>query len=262
MSILCQASQVSQQSGHSSSERVDLEPKIDVASAVFAETETTIEKDDNMLIIEKDDNMLPISSFDWRPPRELRPNEDEPQLPDLSHAPRGFAVYDEFLWNRGITVDWSRRWGGVANWPHSLEIELDRLKARGPEGISKFYRRLWQHEHRGRHLLYEIQKQTIMTLPPNDEAIMQLWNLQQDQVIVLTRGLTILELTASVAERTMFTIGGDEYVQNMKAAHLSPNTPLYVPSRRKRAVFEWEEREMGREEEEIVTMLSGSTGDE
>ena len=101
MSILCQASQVSQQSGHSSSERVDLEPKIDVASAVFAETETAIEKDDNMLIIEKDDNMLPISSFDWRPLRELRPNEDEPQLPDVSHAPRGFAVYDDFLWNRG-----------------------------------------------------------------------------------------------------------------------------------------------------------------
>ena len=200
---------------------MDVAPEIDADSSVFVETET---------IIENPDNVLPIPSFDWRPPRDLRPNEDEPQLPDLSHAPRGFAVYDEFLWNRAITADWSRRWGGVANWPHSLEIELERLKSRGPEGISTFYRRLWQHEHRGRYLLYEIQKQTIMTLPPNDEAIMQLWNLQQDQVMVLTRGLTIMELTGSMALRHL-SIGGGELDGAVPSALLAPNTALY-PTRR------------------------------
>ncbi len=227
--------------------------EIDADSSGGVETEATIENPVNV---------IPIPSFDWYPARELRPNEDEPQLPDMSHAPRGFAVYNDFLQNRAIAAEWSRRWGGVANWPYSLEIELERLKSRGPEGISKFYRRLWQHEHRGRRLLYDIQKQTIKTLPPNDEAIMQLWNLQQDQVIVLTRGLTILELTVSVAERTMFTIGGDEYVQNMMAAHLSPNTALYVPSRRRPAILKWVERETAGEEEEISTMLFDSTGDE
>lgn len=197
-------------------------------------------------------------SFHWSPPSELCSNGDEPLLQNLELG--GFSDYKSFLWYRGVVSDWTKCWGGMANWPRNLEVELDRARGNGPEAIALFFRRLWNHEHRGRYLLHAIQTQTSSSLPSNPEAIMCLWNLQQDQIIVLTRGLTIIELTASVAEQTMFTIGGDNFMEDFRGAHISPNTTLYRPSRRNQTPNNREQEENDREEEEITLLCT--VGDE
>ena len=116
-------------------------------------------------------------------------------------------------------------------WPEALDTAFQRHKENGPEGVHTFIRKLWYHEERGRQLLHCIQAQRAgISLPSNPEALMMLWNLQQDQVMVLTRGLNIMELTGSMALRHL-SIGGGELDGAVPSALLAPNTALY-PTRR------------------------------
>lgn len=247
-----QASEVSGDLGNAPSERGILPPDIGTTRIVSEEMEEMEASSEN-----GDINMAnSMPSFHWRPPQEIGPNEDETLLQDLSRHSAGFSDYESFLWYRSIISSWSRCWGGMADWPRNLEVELDRARGNGPEALARFFRRMWNHEQRGRFLLHSIQKQTASSLPANPEAIMTLWNLQQDQVIVLTRGLTIIELTALVAERSMFSIGGDSFIEDFQAAHVSANTGLYRASRHNNIANVREQEENGREEEEVTLLCT------
>lgn len=58
---------------------------------------------------------------------------------------------------------------------------------------------------------------------------MALWNLHQDQVMVLARGLTIMELTDSLALFYIHSIGSGEIIGAITSALSARNTPLFSP---------------------------------
>lgn len=192
-----------------------------------------------------------------RTPMDILPNEEEPLLLDLSNVPGGFASHEPFLYYRDIVSRWCMCWGGIEQWPRYLALNLDIAREKGPEAIALFFRRLWNQEQRGRYLLHATQLHTSDTLPSNHQALITFWNLLQEQVKVLTRGLTILELTASITERSMFSIGGDQFLKDVQTAQVAPNTALYSPSRRREKVKHPEQednREQERNEEDSDEM--------
>lgn len=194
------------------------------------------------------------SNFDWRPPTQITPISDDPNLPDKSFQ-NDFGDYEAFLQTRDLVASWSRYWTGMEQWPEALDAAFQRHKQYGPEGVHTFIRKLWYHEQRGRQLLHRIQsRRSGDSLPSNPEALMALWNLQQDQVMVLTRGLTIMELTGSIARRSSFSVGGGELADTIPSTILARNTPLYPPKAHNRET----DRETEQDEEDVERFLISS----
>lgn len=61
----------------------------------------------------------------------------------------------------------------------------------------------------------------------NAQALIQLWHLQEDQVIVITRGLAILELTASISCQMLYTLGAGSFFHSVANTFTDPNTVIY-----------------------------------
>lgn len=170
-------------------------------------------------------------SFDWRPPKQIALSTDDPNFPN-DPLLNNFGDYNHFMYTRDLVARWSKYWTGMENWPEALDTAFERHKGYGPDGASLFLRKIWYHEQRGRQLLHRIQSQrSAGSLPSNPEALMALWNLQQDQVMVLTRGLTIMELTGSLALRYIHSIAGGRIIGAIPSALSAPDTPLFGPSR-------------------------------
>lgn len=111
-----------------------------------------------------------------------------------------FQAYDHFVEIRESVKIWSSMWGGVSAWSDTLEILFYRALARGPERTDYFIRRLCAHEMKGRELLRSLEK--IEGCLPNDATLVStLWCYQQELVIEVVRGLTIVQTRLPIMRR-------------------------------------------------------------
>lgn len=111
---------------------------------------------------------------------------------------------------RESVISWSSVWGGIKAWPETLEILFSRANRRGPEKLRRFVERLLLHEAHGKRFFRELQSLDGM-LPTGQAPLRSLWNFQQEQIVTMVEGLTIIQTKLPILRRTAFStdIRGD-----------------------------------------------------
>ncbi|KAF9552828.1 hypothetical protein CPC08DRAFT_592449, partial [Agrocybe pediades] len=100
--------------------------------------------------------------------------------------------YEAFMALREDTKVWSERWGGVTIWRDSLEVLFSRAYHLGEEKTKAYIERLWTHELHGKQILRQLR--TFEGILPSSKGITNiLWSYQQELVITLVQGITIIQ---------------------------------------------------------------------
>jgi len=113
------------------------------------------------------------------------------QLPvsELYDVLPNFSQYDNFIALRENVIKWGSYWGGVNAWPDTLDYLFHCAKNHGtPE---RFIEKVWTHELCGHELLHALQV-IIGILPQGAVAVCMIWAYQQEQVIMVTQGISII----------------------------------------------------------------------
>lgn len=123
-------------------------------------------------------------------------------------SPGEFPVYNRFVSLRSDIQQWASHWGGVSAWPYTFEILFFRALARGPERVQHFINVLGGHELKGKVLLLSLQTfQGGLPDSKNPFAIPLLWSYQQEQLMTLVQGLTIIQTRVPFMSQSIHSVG-------------------------------------------------------
>lgn len=117
-----------------------------------------------------------------------------------------FTAYDHFITTRKSVLEWGSLWGGIPAGSETLEILFCRALARGPERVQYFIQRICAHETKGTELLKALQINKLF-LPGDIKLVSILWDYQQEQVIEVVRGLTIIQTRVPIMRKSIFSVG-------------------------------------------------------
>ncbi|KAH6907857.1 hypothetical protein BKA70DRAFT_1427683 [Coprinopsis sp. MPI-PUGE-AT-0042] len=129
-------------------------------------------------------------------------------------------AYDRFVEVRERCVQWMSIWGGITVWPESVEVIFVQALKKGVDEAKKWSWELTDHAHTGRVLLAHLQHLEGV-LPSNQNQLRELWRLQFDQVVQLSKGIAMLETRVGVFNWRFFAMGGKSVDDNDLDAHES-----------------------------------------
>lgn len=113
------------------------------------------------------------------------------------------SQYSTLLCLRDDIKIWCSYWGGIQAWPETFELIFHRASKRGKDKVGRFIERVLVHELRGKSLLRQLQF-IEGSLPDSEAVLRSLWSYQQEQVITLVQGITIIQTKLPILRRISF----------------------------------------------------------